>query len=123
MKMILNPSCSEIVWRLSVPKPTKEEIIDALENKKGRCYGTTYMAGDFPNNFLGIMINCLKGRQKECDLEDIKLKMIENENGEDWDFIKEGYRLAKLCLNEKIDRKKAQNLLREFFDREDYEDE
>ena len=111
MNKILNPNCSEIVWRLDIPKSTKEKIIEALENKE-EGYPSTYMAGDFPKNFLGIMINYLKKEEKKgYKLNDIKLKMVANESGEIWDFIKEGFRLAKLCLNEKMDRKKAQELL------------
>ena len=117
MKQKLFPNCSEIVWRLHIPKSTKEEIIKVLENKEHTSH-TTYMAADFPNNFLGLMINLLKKARKEgANLNDIKLKMVANDNEEDWNFIKEGYKLAKLCLNKKMDREKAQDLLEEFFEK------
>lgn len=116
-KMIF-PSCSEIVWRLEIPTTTKEKIIKALENKEEE-YPSTYMASDFPNKFLGIMINCLKKEEKKgCGLNDIKLKMVANDNGENWGFIKEGFRLAKLCLNKEMDRKEAQKILWNIFDEE-----
>lgn len=116
-KMIF-PSCSEIVWKLDVPTSTKQKIIEALENKE-EGYPSTYMAGDFPNKFLGIMINCLKKEEKKgYALKDIKLKMVANENGENWGFIEEGFKLAKLCLNEEMDRKKAKELLWDIFEGE-----
>ncbi len=108
-------NCSEIIWRLDVDKSTKIQILKALENKKEKG-NSTYMAADFPNKFLGIMINCLKReREKEYDLDKIKLKIIENYE-EDESFIEKGFRLAKLCLNQKMDRKEAQELLREHFE-------
>ena len=114
----LYPSCSEIVWRLDVPTTTKEKIIEALENKEEE-HPSTYMAGDFPNKFLDIMINYLKKEEKKgYNLNDIELKMVANDNGENWGFIEEGFKLAKLCLNEKMDKKEAQKLLRDVFDEE-----
>lgn len=116
----LYPNCSEIVWKLNVEKSTKEKILEALENKKEEKIGITYMAGDFPNTFLWIMINCLKEEKKRgYDLDGIKLKMVSNDNGENWGFIKEGFRLAKLCLNKEMGIRKAQDLLRKLFDEED----
>ena len=114
----LYPSCSEIVWRLNVPTSTKEKIIEALENKEEE-YPSTYMASDFPNNFLGIMINYLKKEEKKgYDLNDIKLKMVANDNGENWGFIEEGFKLAKLCLNKKMNKEEAQKLLWNVFEGE-----
>ncbi len=114
----LYPSCSEIVWRLDIPKSTKEKIIEALENKEEE-HPSTYMSADFPKDFLGIMINCLKEKKKiGYNLNDIELKMVANDNGENWDFIKEGFRLAKLCLNKKMEKKEAQKLLWDVFDEE-----
>ena len=122
MEEILNPNCSEIVWKLNIPINTKEDIIKALENKEEE-YPTTYMAGGFPDKFLGVMINCLKEEEKNgCDLSDIKLKMVSNDNGENWDFIKEGFKLAKLYLNNGIDEDEAELLLERFFDENDDEE-
>ena len=118
---ILNPNCSEIIWRLRIDKPAgeiKRKILKALENKKEKPY-RTYMAADFPNKFLNEMINCIK-EEKEYgyDLKDIKLKMVRNDNGEDWSFIRKGFKLAKLCLNKKMSRREAKEILRKHFDDE-----
>ena len=118
----LYPNCSSIIWKLNVPNSTKRKILKALENKKDKSH-TTYMGADFPDKFLGIMINCLKEEKNYvCDLNDIKLKMIDN-NGEDWGFIKEGFKLAKLCLNKEMEMKEAQKLLAKNFDEGEEEDE
>ncbi len=118
---MLFPSCSEIVWRLRIDKPAgeiKRKILKALDNKKEKSH-TTYMAGDFPNEFLKEMIDCIKEEQEYgYDLNDIKLKMVRNNNGEDWSFIKKCCKFAKLCLNKKMGRKEAKELLRNHFDEE-----
>ncbi len=114
----LYPNCSSIIWKLNVPNSTKRKILEALENKKEE-HHKTYMGGDFPNKFLKTMIDCLKeGKNYVCDLNDIKLKMIDT-NSEDWGFIEEGFKLAKLCLNKEMGRREAQELLEKRFDEED----
>ena len=116
---IIYPNCSEIVWRLDVDKDksTKIKILKALDNKKEKCH-RTYMAGDFPNKFLKEMIDCLKEEKKDgYNLKDIRLKMV-NSEGEDWGFIKKGFRLAKSCLNKEMGRREAQKLLEKHFDDE-----
>ncbi len=117
----LSPSCSEIIWKLNVPNSTKRKILRALENKKDACY-ETYMAGDFPYKFLGHMIDLLKEENGDgYNLKDIKLKMVRNDNGENWGFIKEGFKLAKLCLNKKMGKREAQKLLEKRFEGEEDE--
>ena len=76
------------------------------------------MAADFPNEFLKEMIDCIEEEQEcGCDLKDMKLKKIDS-SGEDWSFIEEGFKLAKLCLNKKMGRKEAKEILRKHFDDE-----
>ena len=114
----LYPSCSEIVWKLGVESTMKEKILKALENKKDETH-STYM-DDFPDKFLGIMINSLK---EEQGYGDIRLKMVSNDNGENWGFIEEGFKLAKLCLDKKMDKKEAQEKLEKLFDEGEEEEE
>ena len=115
---MLFPSCSEIIWKLNVGKSTKVKILKALDNKKEKSY-RTYMAADFPNEFLREMIDCIK-EEKEYgyDLENIKLKMVRNDDGEDWSFIRKGFKLAKLYLNKKMSRREAKEVLKNHFDEE-----
>ncbi len=116
---MLFPSCSEIIWKLNVPNSTKIKILKALENKKEKSH-RTYMSGDFPNKFLKTMIDCLKEEKSDgYNLKDIKLKMVRNDEGEDWSFIREGYKLAKLCLNKEMGRREAKELLKKHFDEEE----
>ncbi len=116
-KMIF-PNCSEIIWKLDVGKSIKMKILKALENKKEKSH-TTYMAGSFPDKFLGIMISRLKEEKNDgYALNDIRLKMVRSDEGEDWSFIQEGFRLAKLCLNKEMGRREAKELLKKHFDEE-----
>ncbi len=59
---ILNPNCSEVVWRLEVRRNTREEILKALEPKdEDEEDGNIYTDDSYPNCCLDDMLEQLEG--------------------------------------------------------------
>ncbi len=112
MKQILNPNCSEIVWKLNVETTTKRKILRTLENKGGETCETD--TANFPNGCLGNMINLLEEAKEDCgDINRIELIFIDNlGGGGNGQFVEDCFNIAKRYLNKEITRKQAEKLER-----------
>jgi len=110
MKEILNPNCSEIVWRLNVETTTKRKILRALEDKEEETCETN--TSIFPNNCLNKMINLLEEAKEDGnDINKIELVLVDNLGGGGDSNIVEGYfNIAKKYLNGEITKKQAEKL-------------
>ena len=54
---ILNPNCSEVVWRLDVKKSSSEEILKSLKPKDEHYDYDTYTTGDeYQNGCVSDMV-------------------------------------------------------------------
>lgn len=105
-KLTLFPSCSEIVWRLHIPKPTKQKILDALENKKGDTIETD--TATYPNDCVGDMLDLLENY--DGDIEKVDLELVDNiGGGGNWNYIGGCFEIAKKCFKKEITREEAIN--------------
>lgn len=113
MKEILNPNCSEIVWKLNVETTTKRKILRALEDRGEETYETD--TATFPNGCLGNMINLLEEAKKDGnDINKIELIIVDNlGGGGSSGFVEECFNIAKKYLNKEITRKQAEKLERQ----------
>lgn len=76
----LNPNCSEVVWRLEVPRSTKEKILRALEPKEDEEEYETFQTGDsYPNGCVNDMIQELEGAE---DVDKAKFILEESQGRE-----------------------------------------
>jgi len=115
MKDILNPNCSEIVWKLNVETTTKRKILRALENKEGETYETD--TSMFPNSCLDNMINLLEEAKDDGnDINKIELIFIDNlGGGGNGGFVEDCFNIAKRYLNKEITRKQAEKIERKIW--------
>ena len=110
MNEILNPSCSEIIWRLNIDKSTKEKIIDELEGNEGGTCGT--QTDSFPNSCLtDIIILLEEAKEIGKDINNVEIEYVDNSGGGgNWDFVEDCFKIAKAYIKGKISRKKADEL-------------
>ena len=104
---ILNPNCSEIVWRLNVPENTKKAILRSLEGKDISFETDTSVR---PNGCLEEMFELLEDVDVE-DVEECSIEFIENcGGGGDGDYIEECLEIAKKYKKGEITKKEADKL-------------
>ena len=111
---ILNPNCSEIVWKLKIDKSAKEKIIDALENIEKETLETD--TASFPNNCLNNMIDFLEKVKGNDNINKVELIYMGNlGGGGNWNFVEECFNIAKRYVKGEITRKKAEKLESKFW--------
>jgi hypothetical protein len=87
--MILNPSCSEVVFRL-----------------KGQGVGTLY-TDSYPNGLLDRFLDYLNGLSK-AKRKDAKLQILENDSGGgNRKYVRAVFKLAKQVAMKEVPLKKA----------------
>ena len=107
--MILNPNCSEIVWRLNIPygNSIKEKIINSLENNKNGIESTG--TDGYPNSCVDTIIGLLEGYSG--DVENTDLEFIENRGGGgNWDYVEKCLEIAKKHIKGEITKEEAEKL-------------
>ncbi len=116
---ILNPSCSEIVWRLNIDKSTKEKIIDELGGNDGETSKT--QTDNFPNDCLADIIMLLREAKEDGkDINNVEIEYVDNSGGGgNWDFVEDCFEIAKAYLKGKISRKEADKLEEDIWNREE----
>ncbi len=119
MNEILNPSCSEIVWRLNIDKSTKEKIIDELEENEGGTCGT--QTDGFPNSCLDDIITLFEeAKENGKDINKVELEYVDNcGGGGNWDFVENCFEIAKVYLEGRISREKADKLEEDYWNKGD----
>ena len=115
----LYPNCSEIVWRLDMPKNTKEKIIKALEeNDDEDIYRT--QTDTFPNYCLSDMFMLFEEVKGKDRINEIKLVYIDNEGGGgNWGYVEECFEIAKRYSKGEITKKEAKKLENKSWHNED----
>ena len=106
---ILNPNCSEVVWRLEVPRNTKEKILKSLEGNKNSFETDTSI---YPNGCLDDILRLLKGVE---DFDSCSIEMIENVGGGgDIGYVEECFELGKRYKKGEITREEADKMVEEY---------
>lgn len=105
--MKLFPNCSEIVWRLNIPKKsTREDILRALEGREKETIETD--TATFPNCCVEDMLNLLENYNG--DIEEVVLDYVDNlGGGGNWNYVEECFETAKKCFKGEITREEAIN--------------
>lgn len=124
MNKMLNPNCSEIVWRLNIKRSGKNE------------YSTD--TSTYPNDSLNIMIDLLeeakgniKGETKDLrkkivkaleGIKDVEIEFVDNSGGGGhWDTVEKTFKIAKACVQGKITREKAEELDKKCWDNDGFD--
>ena len=111
--MILNPNCSEVVWRLNVKKNTKEEILKVLANEEDE-YDSFTTGREYPDGCLNEMLERLDGAM---DVDKAELVFDENQGLEGAnDYTRECLKIAKKLIKGEITRNEADILSRKSWD-------
>ena len=111
--MILNPNCSEVVWRLDVKKNTREEILKALEDEEEE-YDTFQTGREYPDGCLNEMIKRLDGAM---NMDSAEIIFDENQGLEGADeYTRECLEIAKDFINRKITKDEADVLGKKAWD-------
>ncbi len=109
MNEILNPSCSETVWRLEIDKSTKEKIIDELYDNPKEDTGIN-LSDEFPNGCLDDMIYILSEAKKDGrNINNTKLEFLDSQGG-NTSFVEGCFEIAKRYLKGGITKEKADKL-------------
>ncbi len=110
MDKILNPSCSEIVWRLNIDKSTKQKIMDELEGNDGETNETG--TDTFPNDCLNDMIMFLEeAKENGKDINNVEVEYVDSPGGGgNWDFVESCFEIAKAHIKKKITSEEARKL-------------
>lgn len=107
MAEILNPNCSEVVWKLDVPKNTKEAILKALEPKDDE-EGEFVYTGNNDENGLSEMLNQLDGAK---NVDYAKFVLEENQAGQNTlEYVEECFEIAKMVKKGNITMAVAEQL-------------
>ena len=108
MEEILNPNCSEVVWRLNVKKNTREEILKALEPQDEDDYETFETGRKYPDGCIDTMLEELEGA---VNVDSAELEFDENQGlaGAD-DYTRECFEIAKRVIKGEISKKEAEAL-------------
>ena len=102
--VILNPNCSEIVWRLNLPKSVRENILDALEDKERGTIETD--TSSYPNNCIENMLELLE--DYDGDVNDIDLEIVSNSGGGGrYDYVEECFETAMKVVRGEITKEEA----------------
>ena len=106
---ILNPNCSEVIWRLKVKFDTKVEILKALEDEDDEDYETFETNGDeYQNGCVKDMIGEMKGG---IDIDESKIIYEENQGREGVkEYTERCFKIAKSFIKGEIDMNKADKL-------------
>ncbi len=109
---ILNPNCSEVIWRLEVKKNIREEILKALEPKDDDENETFETDGEnYPNGCVDIMIREMKGAM---DVEEVKIIYEENQGREGVSkFTQSCFDIARSFTRGEITREEVDELEKE----------
>ena len=102
--VILNPNCSEVVWRLDIPIDTKKAIIRSLEDKDGggECRTST---DSYPNGCVDDILDLAEGIG---NLEDYSIDIIENNGGGgSCEYIEECFEIVKKVEKGEITKEEA----------------
>lgn len=118
----LHPNCSELTWKLNVPKNIKEEILDKLDDIESFCSNTS--TDTFPNGALTTAIRLLKEqKEKGNNIDDIEINIIENSGGGGNEyFVRDCLKLAKAYVNGEVTREEAEEYEKKLWDDEDIEE-
>lgn len=109
---ILNPNCSEVVWRLEVSRSTKEAILKALEpfEEDEDDDGSIWTGDCGDDNCILDMIGELEGIEGE-NIDRAKFILVSLNTGEDvLEYVKECFEIAKRYKKGKITLNKAESL-------------
>lgn len=112
MNEILNPNCSEVVWRLEVKLNTKEEILKALEPKDEDYEHETFETdGDnYPNGCVNDMMREMDGA---IDIDEAEIIYEEDQGREGVrEFTDECFEIAKNLFKGEINKDEADRLER-----------
>lgn len=113
---ILNPNCSEVVWKLDVPLDTKEAILKSLEPKNDDDGDFIYTGYDNKNG-LSEMIKQLDGAK---NVDYAKFILGENQAGENTlIYVKECFEIAKRFKKGEITLSEAEELEQKAIPKED----
>ena len=109
-EQILNPNCSEVVWRLDLPekRTTKEKIVDALMEVGIGNQSETDTAS-YPNECVETMIDIFKeAKEQGVEPKEIELTLIDNiGGGGNSDFVESCFAIALEHVKGKITKKQA----------------
>ena len=75
IKEILNPNCSEVVWRLDISQNTEKAIIRSLECKDIKCRTAT---DSYPNHCVDDILEVVEDVD---NIDDFSIDIIENNGG------------------------------------------
>lgn len=102
---ILNPNCSEVVWRLEVKRSTREEILKSLEPMDEDEFIYT---DDFDECVLSEMLKQLEG---VADIESTEFILDENQAGDGvLEYVKECFEIVKRYKKGEITLMEAEGL-------------
>lgn len=108
MEQILNPNCSEVIWRLEVKKNTCEEILKALEYEEEDDYETFTTGKEYPDGCIDMMLKELEGA---IDIDSAELSFEENQGLKGADNYTENcFKIAKRVIKGKLTKKEAEVL-------------
>ena len=106
---ILNPNCSEVIWRLEVKKNTRQEILKALEPKDDdEDYETFETGREYPDGCIDTMLVELEGA---INIDSAKLSFEENQGLEGArDYTRDCFEIAKRVIKGEITKEEAEVL-------------
>ena len=106
---ILNPNCSEVIWRLKVRFDTKMEILKALEDEDDEDYETFVTDGDdYPNGCVKDMIGVMEGG---IDIDESKIIYEESQGREGVkEYTEICFEIAKSFVKGEIDMDEVDRL-------------
>ena len=104
---MLNPNCSECVWRLDIPLSTKEKILKELDEEEEE---EIEIHTDDGEKCLSEMISQLAVVKNE-NIDKVNLNIIENQ-ASDYarEYVEQYFEIAKMYKNGEITLKKAKEL-------------
>ena len=116
---ILNPNCSEVVWRLEISRNTKEAILKALKPKNEDDERGIHTSDD-EEGCLSDMLSELKGVE---DVDKAEFILIENQTGQETlDYVEECFEIAKRYKKGEITLSKAEELEHKAFENNEEKD-
>ncbi len=97
---ILNPNCSEVVWRLDVKKSIKEEILKSLEDNDEEEEENIYTDDNYPNFCLDDMLKQMEGAINVDEVEFVLEDSQAREGIEE--YTRECFEIAKKVKKKEI---------------------